>query len=390
MVEGGEPKVHTEYKLEWTRINPGYPIKVPVVDIVEIGAGGGSIARFDATGALQVGPASAGAEPGPACYSRGGMEPTVTDAMLLAGVLNPDYFAGGRLRLDRERAALAMEQVAAGLKTDVETAAVGVLRVVEANMINALKLVSIQRGHDPRDFVLIAAGGGGPTHAASLGRELGVKETIIPRYPGYFSAWGMLVTEPRRDFVQTALIRANEMTGDTIHELFRGLCVQAEQYFRSDLTEPGDARAFECRVDLRYLGQEHWVTVPVDLAHASVESILVDFHAAHERAYTFRLEDTPIEFVNFRLKATARAPRPQLRNLDGAGRSAEAAAKGRRRVNLSERGRWEADLLERDQLPAGFCADGPLIVEERSSTTLVLPGQQLRVDDLGFLRITEV
>jgi N-methylhydantoinase A len=382
--------VHTEYKLEWTRINPGYPVKVPVVDIVEIGAGGGSIARFDATGALQVGPASAGAEPGPACYGRGGMEPTVTDAMLLAGVLNPDYFAGGRIRLDRERAALAMEQVAAGLKTDVETAAVGVLRVVEANMINALKLVSIQRGHDPRDFVLIAAGGGGPMHATSLGRELGVKETIIPRYPSYFSAWGMLVTEPRRDFVQTALIRASEMTGETIHELFRGLRAQAEQYFRSDLTGPGDALAFECRVDLRYLGQEHSVTVPVDLARASVESILVDFHAAHERAYTFRLGDTPIEFVNFRLKATARAPRPQLRNLDGAGRSAEAAAKGRRYLNLGEEGWWEADVLERDQLPAGFSADGPLIVEERSSTTLVLPGQQLRVDDLGFLRITEI
>jgi N-methylhydantoinase A len=130
--------------------------------------------------------------------------------------------------------------------------------------------------------------------------------------------------------------------------------------------------------------------VPVDLAHASVESILVDFHAAHERAYTFRLDNTPIEFVNFRLKTTARAPRPQVRNLDGAGRSAETAAKGRRRVNLSEEGWWEADIFEREQLPAGFSADGPLIVEERSSTTLVLPGQRLRVDDLGLLRITEV
>ena len=257
-------------------------------------------------------------------------------------------------------------------------------------MISALKLVSIQRGHDPRDFILIAAGGGGPMHAASLGRELGVKETVIPRYPGYFSAWGMLVTEPRRDFVQTALIRASEMTGETIHELFRGLRVHAEQYFRSDLSQLGDALAFECRVDLRYLGQEHWVTVPVDLGHASVEGILVDFHAAHERAYTFRLDNTPIEFVNFRLKATARAPRPELRGLDGALRSAEAAAKGRRRVNLSEEGSWEADIFERDRLPAGFSGDGPLIVEERSSTTVVLPGQRLRVDDLGFLRITEV
>ena len=141
-----------------------------------------------------------------------------------------------------------------GLKTGVDEAAVGVLRVVEANMINALKLVSIQRGHDPRDFVLIAAGGGGPMHAASLGRELGVKEIVIPRYPGYFSAWGMLVTEPRRDFVQTALIRASEITIETIHELFRGLRAEAEDYFRSDPTLPSDALAFECRIDLRYLG----------------------------------------------------------------------------------------------------------------------------------------
>jgi N-methylhydantoinase A len=265
-----------------------------------------------------------------------------------------------------------------------------VLRLVEANMINALKLVSIQRGHDPRDFVLIAAGGGGAVHAASLGRELGVKEILIPRYPGYFSAWGMLVTEPRRDFVQTALIRASEITTQAIHELFQGLRAEAEDYFRSDPTLPSDAHAFECRIDLRYLGQEHWVTVPVKLEGVSVERILVDFHAAHQRAYTFRLDDTPVEFVNFRLKATARAPRPELRALDGADRSAEDAAKGRRQVNFSEEGWHEADVFERDRLPAGFSADGPLIVEERSSTTLVLPGQRLRVDDLGFLRITEV
>jgi N-methylhydantoinase A len=389
VIEGGEPKVHTEYKLEWTRTNPGYPVKVPVVDIVEIGAGGGSIAWFDATGALKVGPASAGADPGPACYCRGGEQPTVTDAMLLAGVLNPDYFAGGRLKLDLGRAERAMEHVAMGLKTGVDEAAVGVLRVLEANMINALKLVSIQRGHDPRDFVLIAAGGGGPMHAASLGRELGVKEMVIPRYPGYFSAWGMLVTEPRRDFVQTALIRASEITIETLHELFRRLRAEAEEYFRSDPMLPSDALAFECRIDLRYLGQEHWVTVPVDLAHASIESILVDFHAAHERAYTFRLDNTPIEFVNFRLKATARAPTPELRRLDRADRSADDAANGRRRVNLSDEGWREADVFERDRLPTGFTADGPLIVEERSSTTLVLPGQRLRVDDVGFLRIGE-
>ncbi len=387
VIEGGEPKVTTDYKLEWTRINPGYPVTVPVLDLVEIGAGGGSIAWFDEAGSLRVGPVSAGADPGPASYGRGGEEPTVTDAKLLTGVLNADYFAGGSIKLDPDLARRAMGKVAGGLKSTVEEAAVALIRVVDANMINALKLVSIQRGHDPRDFVLVAGGGGGPMHAAPLGRELGVNQIVIPRYPGYFSAWGMLVTEPRRDFVQTALRRADEITIDEIGGLFARLESEAEAYFRSDGTS--DGLAFECRIDLRYLGQEHWVSVPVELARATVESILVDFHDAHERTYTFRLSDTPVEFVNFRLKATARVPRPELKPLNGDGRSPEIAAKGERLVDFGEDGRHEAKVFERDLLPAGFTAPGPLIVEEPSSITLVHPDQSLAVDDLGFLRITE-
>ena len=388
VIEGGQVKVTTDYKLEWTRINPGYPVKVPVLDIVEIGMGGGSIAWFDKVGTLKVGPVSAGSDPGPAGYGLGGTEPTVTDAKLLTGVLNPGYFAGGRITLDVDAAAHALQKIADGLGTSVEEAAVAVLRLADADAINALKLVSIQRGHDPRDFVLVVGGGGGAMHAATLGRELGVREIIIPLYPGYFSAWGMLATEPRRDFVQTALTRADDMTAARLNELFGGLKAQAEEYFRGQDGESEAQLNFEFGIDLRYLGQEHWVTVAAAPEGLSVDGILHDFHIAHERAYTFRLDDTPVEFVNFRLAATARVPRPTVKPLNGAGRSEAAAAKGTRSVHFGEDGHHEAHIFERDLLPAGFEAEGPMIVEEPSANTIVHPGQSLRVDELGFLHIS--
>ncbi|MBN9021482.1 MAG: hydantoinase/oxoprolinase family protein [Rhizobiales bacterium] len=387
-IQDGVAGITTEYKLEWTRTSFGYPVRTPVVDIVEIGAGGGSIAWFDPSGALRVGPVSAGADPGPACYGRGGTLPTVTDAKLITGVINPEYFAVGKFGLDRDKARAALQPIADRLGISVEEAAVSILRVVDASMINALKLISIQRGHDPRDFALVVGGGGGPMHAAVLGRELGVKEVVIPLYPGLFSAWGMLATEPRRDFVRTRLTLAGATTIGDVAELFGALEEEAVDYFRRDAGASGDVTAsFSC--DLRYLGQEHAVTVPVDLATATIDSILADFHAAHEKTYTFRLPDTPVEFVTYRLKARARAPRPEIRPLDNAGRSGEAALKGHRTVDFGEEGVQRAAIYERDLLPSGFVALGPMIVEEPTSTTMVLPGQQLRVDELGFLRITE-
>jgi N-methylhydantoinase A len=388
-IEEGQPKVTTEYKLEHDRNRFGYPVRVPVVDIVEIGAGGGSIAWFDAAGLLRVGPVSAGADPGPACYALGGEEPTVTDAKLITGVLNPDYFAAGRLKLDIERARQAMRKVSNRLETNVMEAAVAVIRLVDASMIEALKLVSIQRGHDPRDFALVVGGGGGAMHAGVLGRELGVKSIIVPLYPGLFSAWGMLVTEPRRDFTQTSLCRAESIGIHDVRELFARLRQEAQVSLRARQRPADNELAFEYRIDLRYLGQEHSVTVPVDIERATVEGILRDFHDAHERVYTFRLPETPVEFVTFRLTAIEQVPRPQLGQISADGRSAQAAGKGRRVVEFAEEGTHEAVVLERELLPPDFTASGPLIVEEPSSTTLVHPGQQLRVDDLGFLHITE-
>ena len=360
---------------------------MPVIDIVEIGAGGGSIAWFDEGGTLCVGPRSAGAAPGPASYGRGGAEPTVTDAKLITGVLNPANFAGGQFSLDLDLARAAMSKVADGLGCSVDEAAVAVIRLVDANMINALKLVSIQRGHDPRDFALMVGGGGGGMHGASLGRELGVKEIAVPRFPGLFSAWGMLATAPRRDFMLTALRRAETLEFTEVGGLFAELHDEAESYFRSEGGH--DAFTTACHVDMRYSGQEHAVTVPIDLERTTRDTLLDAFHAAHERAYTFRLAETPVELVTFRLTATADVARPELTPWSAEGRSAEAAARGVRAVDFGEEGRHETRIYDRDLLPPGFAADGPVIVEEPSSTTLVCPGQRVRVDDLGFLRITE-
>ncbi len=235
----------------------------------------------------------------------------------------------------------------------------------------------------------MVGGGGGPMHAAVLGRELGVKEIVIPLYPGLFSAWGMLAAEPRRDFVRTNLTLAEATTIDNIAGMFSALKTEAAEYFRRDGGGDGESIATTFSCDLRYLGREHAVTVPVDLASATIASILADFHAAHEKTYTFRLDDTPVEFVTYRLKARASVPRPEIRRVDNAGRAEEKALKSRRMVDFGDEGKHLAAVYERDLLPAGFSAAGPMIVEEATSTTMVLPGQRLRVDEFGILHITE-
>tara|TARA_Y100001970_G_scaffold294368_1_gene451855 strand:- start:42797 stop:44833 length:2037 start_codon:yes stop_codon:yes gene_type:complete len=387
VIQGGKVTVTTDYKLEWSRLNPGYPVKIPVVDIVEIGTGGGSIAWFDKVGSLKVGPLSAGADPGPACYGMGGIEPTVTDAKLIAGVLDPNYFAGGRIKLDLNKAEQAMNKIAKGLGVDILSAAESIIRLADADMINALKLVSIQRGHDPRDFVLVVGGGGGAMHAATLGRELGVKEIIVPRYPGYFSAWGMLATEPRKDFVLTRLRQIDNISVNEIKEIFSDLEDSAKDYFSDDKDiNIGDVK-FETSIDLRYQGQEHWVGISVDYSRDSLDSIKKNFHIAHERAFTFSLKSTLIEIVNYHLIATAPVPRPSSNSIKG-GFDESQSFKGKRKVSFGEDGVHECHVLDRECLNPGFTMEGPLLVEEKSATTIIHPKQILNVDSLGYLHIS--
>ena len=385
LIEEGKPKVTTEYKLEYTKFNPGYPIRVPVTDLVEIGAGGGSIAWFDSGGSLKVGPQSAGADPGPASYNKGGEQPTITDAKLLTGVINPLNFASGQFDLRKDLAEKAISKIADGLKVDLVSAASSIVRVAEANMINALKLVSIQRGYDPRDFVLVAGGGGGAMHASSMGRELGVSEIIIPPYPGYFSAWGMLATNPKADFAITSLLRSDKNNIDEINIIFNKLEDEAKTYFSTNSNIEKNKINFEKRIDMRYFGQEHTVTILFN-NEKKLDEIIKKFNAEHKKAYTFSLDNTSIEFVTFRLTAYSFSPKPEIKEISNNNNLNDAFLE-KRKVNYGEEGEFLTNVYIREKLPNNVEIIGPAVVEEDSTVTVVLPNQKLYVDDFGFLRI---
>lgn len=383
LVRDGQPVLRPEYKLEWSRLKPGYSVQVPVVDIVEIGAGGGSIARAKDNGDLTVGPESAGAEPGPACYGRGGVEPTVTDAKLITGVIDPETFAGGRMKLDVDRARRAFAPLAARLGVSVAEAAYAVIGLVEANMINALKLVTIQRGHDPRDLTLVASGGGGPMHAATLGRELGVKRIVVPRHAGLFSAWGMLAARPRIDLHRTRLARLRPETFAHVDEAFAELRAEAAAIFSAS----PESLIYACSIEMRYSGQEHAIATRLDPG-AGFDELLAAFHAAHERAYTFRLDDTPVELVTYHLAAEIDAPQIGMPEIAASGDPQAAWLRAR---ELSEGGaEAPASVYDRDRLPAGTVLRGPVLIEEPTTTTLVLESQTVTVDRHGLLIIEEV
>ncbi|MBK0329738.1 hydantoinase/oxoprolinase family protein [Rhodobacteraceae bacterium F11138] len=386
VIVDGKPRVFSEYKMEWSRQSPGYPVQVPVVDIVEIGSGGGSIARVDEFGALTVGPESAGSKPGPVCYGFGGTEPTVTDAKLLTGVINPDNFAGGKIRLDVEAAREAMSGLGERLGLNVENTAQAILDLAEANMINALKLVTIQRGYDPRDFTLVVTGGGGPLFAASLGRELNAKRVVIPPHAGIFSAWGMLAAKPRVDMRKTWF---RELGAEAIAPLERELNTlrqSATGYFGQDTDE---ALTFVVALQLRYRGQEHSVTTHVG-TKLDPASIADHFHAAHKTAYSFDLVGTAIEITGIHLVAELQSPVISCHTVNGDGLTKETAQTGLRKVfEGAERGWVDSNVFHREKMPPGLEIAGPALIEEPTTTTLILTGQTVQRNEHGLLIVTE-
>lgn len=388
LIENGTAAITTRYFIEKNALSAGYPILTPVVDLVEIGNGGGSIAWVDQDGKLFVGPRSAGASPGPVAYGRGGTQPTTTDANLLTRRINPDYFFGGEIEADMHAVREAFATLGAQLGLTPEEAARGVIRIANNNMINALKLVSLNRGHDPRDFTLIAFGGGGALHATSLAAELNIPEVLIPVNSSVFSAWGMLMSDLRRDYVQTRVMDVNAENARAIRAEFRALEARALQDFAADGVEQ-EAVEFIRAVEMRYRNQEH--SVKIELAGEVVDRVDVDaigalFHERYEREYTYSLA-SPIEIVSFHLTAHGRIERPPIARVARSGATLEQAMKGRRVVDFAEVGLQEALILERAQLEPGMTATGPAIIEEPATTTLVLPGQRLTVDDYGNLVI---
>jgi N-methylhydantoinase A len=361
----------------------GYPIKAPMLDIHTVGAGGGSIAFVDSGGLLKVGPRSAGADPGPVCYARGSTEPTVTDANVVLQTLNPEYLLGGRMAVRQDLAREAIARLAATLGMDVMAIAQGIVSVVTANMARAIRVISVQRGHDPRDYTLVAFGGAGPLHAARLAKELEISRILVPVAPGILCATGLLLTDLRADFAVTRLATLDAAVLPEVAEAFSALAAQAEAWFAAEAITP-EARRVTRTVDMRYAGQNYELPIALPdgpIGSATLAALAEGFAAAHQRAFGFVADDEPVQLVTFRMEATGTVPKAAFQPQPDAGPDASAAVVARRDVWLPEAGGFvSCPVYERAKLRAGNRIAGPAIVEQMDATTLVLPGMAARVE----------
>ena len=386
LIENGHVKITTDYHIEKTEKWAGYPLKVPVVDIVEIGNGGGSIAWIDSVGSLRVGPHSAGASPGPVAYGKGGQEPTITDANLLTGRLSADNFD---YEVDLEKVKAVMnEKIAKPFNLKVEDAALGIIRLANSNMLNALKLISVRKGYDPREFSMVAFGGGGPLHASYLAAELGIKKVIVPVASAVFSAWGMLMTDLRSDFIQTYIKRLKDTDAADINEMWAAIEKQnSEQYLKEGIEQKDIL--FTRYADLRYVGQEHTVKVAVPGGHwdeSAINEIIKSFHEYHEKTYTFKLEDAEVEIVNLHLTTIGSITRPEMKKLDRTD-TEQAEPVNSREVYFENQGWLMTDVYNREHMKPDLRIKGPAIVEDHMSSILLYPAQELVVDPYGNLFI---
>jgi len=383
LVVDGRITVEHEASLE------NLPLSIPTIDIKTIGAGGGSVGWIDDGGHLQMGPQSAGAVPGPACYRKGGQSATFTDAALLVGYLDPRNFLGGEIQLDLESARQAVSRLARRLQLSAEQTAAGMLRISEAKITGAIREISVERGFHPKDFALLAFGGGGGFVTANVARELGVPRAIVPPGPANFSALGMLMVDVVHDFAQTHVVELHSVDGAILKALATDLIERGQAALARDGFESHN-RTFACSADLRYQGQEHTVNVPIVTPEFTAEAVVrlaEDFNAAHMTQYGHCMDD-PVEIVTLRVSAVGVLPRPQLPTIaQGTGR-AHAAHKGTRTVYRAVRDGYDNyGVYERGCLLAGDRVDGPAIIEEPSSTTVVHAGDVLTVGKYGELVI---
>ena len=389
LIEDGEVKIKTDYWIERDRTSAGYPIMVPVVDLVEIGNGGGSIAWVDDFGKLHVGPQSAGAMPGPAAYGRGGDKATTTDANLWLGRINRDYFCGGEVVADMAAAETALSAVAGKLGVDTAEAARGIIRIANNNMVNALKLVSLNRGHDPRDFTLVVFGGGGAMHGVALGMELGVKKVVVPAGASVFSAWGMMMSDLRRDYFVTKLADLKKGAGDNIEAVFAESEDRARAQFAAEGVDASKIR-FLRYGKFRYQNQEHTTEVLIDdgaVTDARLAEIETAFHDTYEREYTYRLH-APVEMVGIHLVASAEVGKLTMARREPTGTPAETALKGHRDVDYALEGVRRAAIYDGTRLEPGMKFSGPAIVEDPGTTVVVHPGNRVEIDGYGNIHIT--
>jgi N-methylhydantoinase A len=383
IIVGGQQRHTTEYEIEW-----GLPAAVPLIDVKSIGAGGGSIGWIDTGGFLRVGPRSAGAEPGPACYGRGGREPTVTDANVLLGRLDPGYFLGGRMLLEPALAEGPLGELAAGLGMERLELAASIVEIANENMASAIKMVSLERGYDPRRFALLAFGGAGPLHGAAIARTLGIPKLIVPPHPGVFSALGLLLADIRVDKLWTQAFRSTEIDAALVERQFRRIAERAVGELRQEgfRGEPELRRA----ITMRYYGQnyEHEIEVPAGtLDDRLLQACLDRFERLHAERYGYAIEGEVIELLSFKVTAVGRRPEPPLRP----GREASGRARSEREIYFRGHGFLSAPVVHRLDLGAGETIEGPAVIEEEGSTTLVEPAMSVeRTPDGSLVISTEV
>lgn len=391
LIEGGVPLFREGYYIGGPA--SGQPMQLPVVDVVEIGAGGGSLAWVDTQGALHIGPESAGASPGPACYRRGGTRPTVTDANLLLGRLSSQRFLGGGMTLDAELAGRAMQTgVCESLGVSLQRAAQGVIQIADTMMSLAVRAVSVERGVDPRDCTLIAFGGAGPLHAVAVAKEIGIPRVAVPRYPGTFSALGMLLAAWQQDFVQTFVADLASVDGALIERQLQSMAQPGLQQLQRDGLSAA-ALVTSCSIDLRYRGQDHALPVPLEsprLDAAGRLALRAMFDSLHERHYGHASPGEPVEIVNLRL--SMRIPRHD--SLIGRLLTAPYAASAAKQPETSRavifgdaQHPLPTRVVWRPSLDAGAVVEGPAVIEEENSTTLLHPGDVARVNEAGVLMI---
>lgn len=399
LILDGQPNITKEYEVG-SQAAPGvgqarasgYPIRTPVIDLVEIGAGGGSIAWVDSGGILRVGPESAGADPGPICYGKGGEEPTITDANLVLGRLNPEFFLGGEMDL---RTAAAREGIirkcAEPMGMDTVACANGIVEIANAAMTNALRIMTVQRGYDPRDLIMVAFGGAGPLHANRLCAEMQIGRLIVLPSPGTASALGLLVTDLKHDFSRTRIMQEGHEDIDEINRIFA--LMEAEG--RVALLREGlsaESIGFERRIEMRYSGQSHELAVDCPLGNltaAELRTVRDRFHVEHDRSYGHGYPGEATELVNFRLSALGSIRKPEPREIASSVGPASEARKGARPVYFGAAVEFlTTPVYDRGRLAAGHRFEGPAVIEEMDATTLVQPGFEVEVDRFANLLIS--
>ena len=390
VIEGGLARTTPNYFVGG--YETGLPVRISVLDINDVGTGGGSLARRDQDGGVHVGPNSSGAEPGPVCYGRGGIEPTVTDGNVVVGRLDPQNFLGGQMKLDLEGARRAISnKLAEPLNLSLDNAALGILRIANAQMANAVRAVTTAKGLDPRDFAMFAFGGAGPLHATDIARELGITKVIIPLMPGHFSAYGMLLTSLRRDYAYTHIMRVSTADLQEWETECRRMEEEGERSFRQMPVKLKSIRSIRA-ADMRYQGQEHTVTVPLPPTFTSPgarETIKRAFDMAYAQQFSHNAPDQEAEFVTIRVAMLGELHKPQLTRIPAGDKTPPSDAIGGSRnvlyAGASER--VDTRVYHRKFLLAGNTIEGPAVIDEHASTTVMGPHDRMEVNEYGHLVI---